>query len=114
MMGSIESSNLGAWGWALLAKCRSAQQMDGDDIAVVREAGKRAIGLIKKIRRESRRLDSSSQISEHENEIENGTIDTETTDHDLEQSAIFALDILITIIGEEFGQRDLLGAREVW
>lgn len=114
MMGETESSNLGAWGWALLARCRPTQQMDGEDIAVVREVGKTAIRLIKKIRRESKDIESSSQQSEHEDDMENGTLDLQTDSHDQEQSVIFALDILVTVIGEEFGQRDLLNSRENW
>ena len=34
--------------------------------------------------------------------------------NDLEERAFAALDIIITIVGEVFGQRDLLDAREVW
>ena len=37
--------NLGAWSWALLARCREVGEMGSEDVAVLRILGKRAVWL---------------------------------------------------------------------
>ena len=62
---------------------------------------------------ESGELSEEGEISE--GEISEGPEDGENEEgDDLEKRALATLDIIVTIVGELYGQRDLLDAREVW
>ncbi|CAF9916851.1 MAG: hypothetical protein GOMPHAMPRED_001122 [Gomphillus americanus] len=115
--GEEENSHLGAWGWALLAKCRELGQLDSEDVSTIREVAKAAIRLTNKIRispvpsmecPEDGEVQDESKIEEEASISQNDPIGAG------DSSAVATLDILITIIGEEFGQRDLLEGRQVW
>ncbi|KAL4741319.1 hypothetical protein BDV11DRAFT_203585 [Aspergillus similis] len=172
---------IGAWAWGLLAKCRDAGQLGARDIGDIRELGKRAVRILKKIREEDEEMQDEKYEEDDANDYESDAekkneeappgdkgseavdisalpdsqhLDAEKSDAEkLEQakarlnariSAIendsmpqdrgriaaqlevgetavdvgtltrAMLDMIITIIGEHYGQRDLLEARELW
>ena len=115
--GEQENSHLGAWGWSLLAKCRELGQLDSEDVSTIREVAKAAIRLTNKIRvsivpstdiSEDGEIQDDIEVEEESSIPQNGEVGASNS------STVATLDILITIIGEEFGQRDLLGARVIW
>ena len=139
--------NLGAWCWGLLAQCREVGEMTSEDVSVLRQLGKKAVILGRKLRsqgQEDEEEDEDEPQEEHEDEKEGEEpmgereLDDEPNDLELakqkllqklhppvdhgldcedESSAFRAsstLDVIITIVGMMYGQRDLLDARAAW
>ncbi|KAL4944790.1 hypothetical protein BDV06DRAFT_210008 [Aspergillus oleicola] len=172
---------IGAWAWGLLGKCREAGQLGAREFGDIRELGKRAVRILKKIREEETQANNEENQDENEDEpeaqdseeegdpseekdpesmdttgdptldqpgAEKGTDadkleqakarlkarvsaaqeesipqkevqiedqgDGEATDVDVGTQTRAMLDMIITVIGEHYGQRDLLEAREIW
>ncbi|KAB8232908.1 SIP1 domain-containing protein [Aspergillus alliaceus] len=178
---------IGAWAWGLLGKCRDVGQLTSEEVGEIRDLGKRAVKILRKMREEDERKRSarveenmSSGESDDENPADDGAhlegekgknadgpADTasESLDHDMpdaekeplaealemakarlqatieeteggpqpvalqaqeyelktEENAVEVaiqtramLDMIITVVGEYYGQRDLLSAREPW
>ena len=190
IMGRLMSENMrsgdatrirriGAWAWGLLAKCREVGQLGTDEVAEIRDLGKRATKILSKMREEEAEVEAAGDVSADESDeelpddgpapVEEETdADTRATGADqdmldaeedlsgeglevakarlqarldglgqdslsdpttsrnesparddsdrLEAAAQTRamLDMIITIVGEFYGQRDLLGAREMW
>ncbi|THC91309.1 hypothetical protein EYZ11_009233 [Aspergillus tanneri] len=173
---------IGAWAWGLLSKCREVGQLGTEEVGEIRELGKRAVKILRKMKEEedeknNRVGDEDGEgVSNEESDNEDHPVDDsghaddeegenrlkfsndspmETPDQDmpdaereppadeLEQAkaqlqakiqdsmeepesttqdrALEAsmqtramLDMIITVVGEYYGQRDLLEAREMW
>lgn len=43
----IKTPSLGLWAWGLMARCRDAGQMSSEEIGILRDLGKKAIGLLR-------------------------------------------------------------------
>jgi hypothetical protein len=171
----VKAKRIGAWAWGLLARCREVGEMVSEDVAEIRELGKRAVKILVKIKnpewssaldaatgQEERATDDSD--AEEEEELEHDVADfglqegepadddeydpegleaaklrlqqrlqsdfgnsggagsepgdeaDQAKEHEQElKSVIFAmLDMIITVAGEFYGQRDLLEFRDVW
>ena len=147
--------NLGAWCWGLLAKCREVGEMTSEEVSVLRQLGKKAVILGRKLRSqgqedEDEEEDEDELEEEHEDQIEQKDekeceepagereLNEEANDlqlakqkllqklhppvdHELvceDQSSAFrassTLDVIITIVGMIYGQKDLLDARAAW
>ncbi|KAL4923665.1 uncharacterized protein BDV17DRAFT_285261 [Aspergillus undulatus] len=171
---------IGSWAWGLLGKCREAGQLGASEFGEIRELGKRAVRILKKIREEEMevqgeeeeeeegyesgaednpredglqgekvdepldatvvsdadqpgaekatdaeqleqakarlgaRISAALTESTHQEEEVIEARDSEAPDVDVGTQTRAMLDMIITIIGEHYGQRDLLEAREVW
>lgn len=180
---------LGAWAWGLLGKCREVGQMGSEEVAEIRELGKRAVKILVKLRSpEMRRaLEEASRQGGgaiEESEDEGGTDQEESDNQDrgpapdrqqndgeghtrnspsqdqeyplaegtatgqeastsetaqgessqletakarlrqkleiesksvgLEQHIFAMFDMIISVVGEFYGQRDLLEFRDIW
>ncbi|KAH8423299.1 uncharacterized protein LDX57_001057 [Aspergillus melleus] len=179
---------IGAWAWGLLSRCRDVGQLGTDEVGEIRELGKRAVKILRKMKEEDEKnnrsvAESGGDASDDEfneddqadeqghvqgsedqptaasdpsaeapdqdmpdaeegpstdeleqakaqlqakiqsNEDEPQAIEPETSepepsaeDPTLEASmqTRAMLDMIITVIGEFYGQRDLLEARELW
>ncbi|EHA24073.1 hypothetical protein ASPNIDRAFT_129824 [Aspergillus niger ATCC 1015] len=165
---------IGAWAWGLLGKCRDVGQLGTEEVGEIRELGKRAVKILRKMREEDEKKmqegDGSDEDAEEDTgdnaaEGEEGSqqVDgpSDDQDHDMQdveeekpateeeleaakarlQAKLAGgedqptvtepeagnenpaneaatqtramLDMIITVIGEYYGQRDLLGAREL-
>lgn len=179
---------IGAWAWGLLSKCRDVGQLGTEEVGEIRDLGKRAVKILRKMQEEDEknnqllaeggdasdkesdeddqaddqghaegpedqpnavsdpvsvdgpdqdmpdaekespadvleqaksRLQAKIQDSEDEppiNETEISEPEPSTEDLAFEASmqTRAMLDMIITVIGEYYGQRDLLEARELW
>ncbi|KAE8350803.1 hypothetical protein BDV28DRAFT_159298 [Aspergillus coremiiformis] len=182
---------IGAWAWGLLGKCRDVGQLASEEVGEIRDLGKRAVKILRKMKEEDEKKKRSAEMdgnaSSGESDDENPTDDqrppeeeekgedvdgpsdpaSEPLDHDMpdaeqdpptealemakarlqaqieevedgsasvnpevqageskteEDNAVIEaaiqtqamLDMIITVIGEYYGQRDLLSAREPW
>ncbi|KAL2810411.1 hypothetical protein BJX63DRAFT_402224 [Aspergillus granulosus] len=169
---------IGAWAWGLLGKCRDYGQLGAQEIADIRELGKRAMRILLKLREEKEmqhdgeedgddsdvdmgdyedaqaaekggvpndtistpgldqacaekdidaeelerakaRLEARVQAAGNEpksQEIrqEEGEIEDDATAIDVRTQTRAMLDMIIMVVGEYYGQRDLLEAREIW
>ena len=181
----------GAWVWGILGKCRDRTELGSDEIAVLRELGKRAVELLVRLRDKTGKASGASQeASESEcedghtlvipqesatetapvtgrlhdssmqedgsspnrsdsskqdttaldaakkrlelsflssNDIENSAaaavsgdtdetpgIDAAEDKLDADRQVRITLDMIVTIVGEFYGQRDLLDIRDIW
>ena len=179
--------NLGAWAWGLLGACRAVGQMSSEEVGVLREVGKQAVWLLRRMAagevderaeaedeamheqdgqdaptgeedyatdmvqaggqredddpvvaaqqrllsslgvEEPKQMPSAAVDGEQEDSIiqrreadqlKNETHDLltkQTVSESISQSDILAtLDMIATIVGEAYGQRDLLDSRLLW
>ena len=137
---------IGAWAWALLARCRDVCEMSSEEVSACRDFGKEAawvlrIGHVAAAEepsnpngqgREDEHEESESITStgvgdgtpmlEQESVAEvpigpfstSGGCVTNSINGGIQDSASMTLDMIITIVGELYGQRDLLEARIIW
>jgi hypothetical protein len=171
----VRAKRIGAWAWGLLARCREVGEMGSEEVAEIRELGKRAVKILVKIRNPelSRALDAATGQEERatdDSDAEEGELEHDVPDVGLQEGepaddgdeydpealeaaklrlqqrlqsefvdsggagsetgdeasrareqeqqrkrVIFAmLDMIITVAGEFYGQRDLLEFRDVW
>ena len=100
------SQYVGAWAWGLLAKCRELECMTSEEVGVVRKLGQRAVFLLRRIA--AGELNGIEHDAGEEAHVEEtGAVTDGETIH-------ATLDIIVTIVGECFGQRDLLDLRLTW
>ena len=123
-----------AWIWALLAKLDDVGTMNNDEVFVLRDLGKRALVIqisfndaamaaqLEEISRAEAAWESDeANASQHEGQ---GTTAADATKTDTAGSTVTqmldpentlaTLDMIVTIVGEFFGQRDLLDSRSSW
>ncbi|PWY96581.1 hypothetical protein BO94DRAFT_481492 [Aspergillus sclerotioniger CBS 115572] len=166
---------IGAWAWGLLGRCRDVGQLGTEEVGEIRELGKRAVKILRKMREEDEKKmreegDASDEEDDEEDTMEQGAegdgvvnqVDGPSGDQDHEMQDVAEepaaedleaakarlqakiqgveeqppviesgpgneenatevavqtramLDMIITVIGEYYGQRDLLEARELW
>ena len=82
---------LGAWAWALLARCRSIGEMGSEDVAIVRSLGGRAARLKGNMRKRclsERAAEGSESEAEDEDEGKEVENDIDVADGDLEMGEI--------------------------
>ncbi|KAK1052884.1 hypothetical protein LTR12_011117 [Friedmanniomyces endolithicus] len=123
------------WIWSLLARLDDVGTMNNDEVYAIREFGKKAV-LVQLSMHDpaaAAQLEQAQKDAETERVPTNGPMtDTVANGHGLDLSANQALpdeedtissaaenthatlDMIITIIGEVFGQRDLLEFRRPW
>ncbi|GAB7324595.1 hypothetical protein MBLNU13_g08486t1 [Cladosporium sp. NU13] len=125
-----------AWIWALLAKLGDVGTMNNDEVFVLRDLGKRALVIqisfndaamaaqLEEISRaESAWESDEANPSQHEGQ-DTGVTAADTAKTDTAGSSVTqmldpentlaTLDMIVTIVGEFFGQRDLLDSRRSW
>ncbi|KAJ5294143.1 hypothetical protein PENANT_c009G08328 [Penicillium antarcticum] len=161
---------IGAWAWGLLGKCREVGELSTEHVGTIRNLGKRAATIMRKIQEtEKNRFQDEEDSELPESDLEDtpqlkmqdqyaderkedelpvnaevqdlSTIDaseqsqleaakarlqaqiqdsagisksTESFNEDLLTRTRSLLDMVITVVGEHYGQRDLLDAREIW
>lgn len=162
---------MSAWAWGLLGKCRELGQLGTEEVGGIRDIGKRAVTILKRMREEAERQatansyvedgaqwdeaseadsgeDQGSELEETRIQPEEDTMDEHDSrmsddmsaaeleaakaklqakllsvdsdipavdEYSLAQYQTQALlDMIITVVGEFYGQRDLLEAREIW
>ncbi|CAG7980986.1 unnamed protein product [Penicillium salamii] len=171
---------IGAWAWALLGKCREVGQLATEEVGIIRNLGKRAATILRKVQETENNRSQETESSVSNGEAEEDGLDgsapnaDQTTNEDeaqdasgsatedipevkrddlpdassLEQAELEAakaalqarlqnsdepaatsasldddylvkqtralLDMVITVVGEFYGQRDLLETREIW
>ena len=128
-----------AWIWSLLARLDDVGTMDNDQVFELRELGKKAVlvqlsfidaAAAQQLEAigadEKAKAAGSSEITLTEEDLDhhNDTAPTSTDNIDGEpavervsqarQNTLATLDMIITVIGEAFGQRDLLEFRRTW
>ncbi|KAF7587874.1 hypothetical protein BBP40_006610 [Aspergillus hancockii] len=186
--GDVERvRRIGAWAWGLLGKCRDVGQLASEEVGEIRDLGKRAVKILRKLDEEDekkRSLELDGNVSSGESDDENpadqgqpneeeegedaegpSDIGAEAPDQDMpdaeqeppsealemakarlqasleetedrsqtaelpateaeprtDDNAVEVgmqtramLDMIITVVGEYYGQRDLLSQREFW
>lgn len=133
--GETLRPNVSAWIWALLAKLDDVGTMNNDEVFVLRDLGKRALVIqisfnnaamaaqLEDISRTEAAWDSDeANTSQHEGQHTAANADavkTDTAGSTVTQmldpeNTLATLDMIVTIVGEFFGQRDLLDSRRSW
>ncbi|OAL30927.1 hypothetical protein AYO20_08512 [Fonsecaea nubica] len=131
-------TRVGAWTWAVLGKCRDRGELSSEEIGDIRKLAQRALWL-QDVGDERHGTEAEEEEEEEEGEAENespnenpdaGTNDIteETTTlenghgeaelvegiDDSNRNHRVILDMIVTIAGEVYGQRDLLDLRSRW
>ena len=98
--------------------------MVSEDIGILRDLGKKAVSVLRGLRVEVEQvLDNAEEQSENSGpEIASDVAKSNEPDEELPSSAhdkhitrlLATLDMIITVVGEFYGQRDLLAGRIVW
>ncbi|EMC97879.1 hypothetical protein BAUCODRAFT_406566 [Baudoinia panamericana UAMH 10762] len=121
------------WIWSLLARLDDVGTMDNDEVCAIRDLGKKAV-LVQLSFRDSaaaKQLDDLGARSSPEafnpaevsleDEEDDATNGTPTTPSNTaigipakRQNTLATLDMIITVVGDVFGQRDLLEFRQKW
>jgi regulator of vacuolar morphogenesis len=129
----IKVARVGAWVWAILGKCRDRGELSSEEVADLRQLAQIAL-----------RLKGDHHPADVDVDDEDGTVDgtahedesarDNTNEPDvshsegevpmtgkpeeggLRQQKLLSttLDMIVTIVGEVYGQRDLLDARTIW
>lgn len=127
-----------AWIWALLAKLDDVGSMNNDEVSIIRELGKRAVIVqmsfkdgsaaaeIEEVGRREASAGGEEGQEAHEEQRE-GTSEPDTSADTTDATApanadkasdtentLATLDMILTIVGEVFRQRDLLEFRRPW
>ncbi|KAK5213047.1 hypothetical protein LTR47_007003 [Exophiala xenobiotica] len=131
---------IGAWVWAILGKCRDRGELSSEDIAELRGLARRAVEILRKLEGGLAQDDAWSEDTEYEAADVQSAVDevvatqkdvSETTtgapnegtetitvamEKDMDRTRLIrmTLDMIITIVGEVYGQRDLLDLRRKW
>jgi hypothetical protein len=136
--------NISAWIWSLLARLDDVGTMDNDQVFIVREFGKKAVlvqvsfdnpegaeeldqpdDTDEEVDDEEALADQSDAGAEapttsgndadmKKKEQREQTGDSDEDSHTMRQNTLATLDSIIVIVGEIFGQRDLLEFRNSW
>ncbi|KAI9656283.1 MAG: hypothetical protein M1821_004946 [Bathelium mastoideum] len=118
--GKLISSPTSVWIWSLLARLAGfIGTLSTEDVSIVRDLAKCARnwtdgGAIHENRGQKHDLDDGELEAYAE---EDGDEDAALDDEGREELALntrVTLDMMITVVGEIYGQRDLLDSREVW
>jgi hypothetical protein len=135
--GETLGQHTSAWIWALLARLSDVGTMNNDEVFVLRDLGKRALVIqisfnnaamaaqLEELSRAEAACDSSDEATTpgHEgSQTAAATADADKTDTAGSsvtpmldpESTLATLDMIVTIVGEFFGQRDLLDSRRSW
>lgn len=125
----------GAWIWALLARLDDVGLMSNDQVYPLRELGKQAVLVqlsfndpsvaqqLEAVGAETKAAPSNSDEIQLDDEdvVESneccvrGEIKADSAEGEAErQKTLATIDMIITIVGEVFGQRDLLEFRQPW
>ncbi|KAI6913569.1 hypothetical protein KC318_g1443, partial [Hortaea werneckii] len=126
----------GAWIWALISRLDDVGTMDNDQVSSLRELGRRAVlvqlsfrdsaaaqqleavgaGEKKQASNEKNsKFDGGSEkpaSSSNDNDVEEGHPEVDV--NSARETTLATLDMIISIVGDVFGQRDLLEFRHQW
>ena len=129
LQSSINLVHFGAWVWAVLAKCPDRGELGSEEIAEIRALAQEAIKLQRCCQlpevedhsphgaihsanvREHMDLDECSELKQH---MLTGKAKLEAVNEETQGQRQIILDVIITIVGEVYGQRDLLKSRRAW
>ncbi|KIW12798.1 hypothetical protein PV08_07985 [Exophiala spinifera] len=117
--GSL-TGRIGAWAWAILGKCRDRGELSSDDIGELRALAQRALQILQK-QVDGAALDESlwSEDGDAHEEVTQGpddeirTVEAGGSSH-MDGLTKMTLDMIVTVVGEVYGQRDLLDLRTNW
>lgn len=131
--GETLAKNTSTWLWALLARLDDVGTMNNDEVFVLRDLGKRALviqisfndaAMAAQLEDLSRAEAASEENDkgtspQREGQGEANTSKTDTAGSTVTQqldpeNTLATLDMIVTIVGEFFGQRDLLDSRRSW
>lgn len=133
--GETLAQNISTWLWALLARLNDVGTMNNDEVFVLRDLGKRALVIqisfndaamaaqLEEISRAEAASDSEEAISPqgevHRTMDASSDGKTDTAGPSVKslpdpESTLATLDMIVTIVGEFYGQRDLLESRRPW
>jgi Survival motor neuron (SMN) interacting protein 1 (SIP1) len=125
---------IGTWAWALLARSPDRGMLGSEEVAELREFALKAITLLKEgevndtpsgYRHEEDEEDDEAEedfgqairealLARAEMRNEKQSIDNISGDSEFRWSKSSVLDMVITVVGEVYGQRDLLEKRPCW
>jgi len=122
-------ARVGTWVWAILGRSRDRGELSSEEISELRELAQRAVHLLQKQNaRCNGRISDEDLPWEDANEASDvEQFDTGADEHGIKDKIVdrneapvsnnlvaMTLDMIITVVGEVYGQRDLLELRSKW
>lgn len=104
--GEDNWQRLGAWAWAALGKCPELGMCVSEEVSELRALARRAIELLDG--RDAEIGQNEGHIAGTTSRFGAGQLVTVNATREM------ALDMIVTIVGEVYGQRDLLEQRRIW
>ncbi|KAK4949960.1 hypothetical protein LTR10_011802 [Elasticomyces elasticus] len=130
------AARVGAWIWAILGRCRDCGELSSEEISELRGLAQRAMHLLRKQNPRSNDLDREDLDEEDDvdqlgiqadEQDPNANVRTEVENKHIKDNIVgqdeasishklvcMTLDMIITVVGEVYGQRDLLDLRTKW
>ncbi|KAI9371843.1 hypothetical protein BJX61DRAFT_534426 [Aspergillus egyptiacus] len=87
---------------------------NGADIADAEELERAKARLEAQVAATAEEPTAQEAVEEEKKDEDEGNVQSEGVDVDVETQTRAMLDMIITVVGEHYGQRDLLEAREIW
>ncbi|KIW91043.1 uncharacterized protein Z519_07937 [Cladophialophora bantiana CBS 173.52] len=131
-------ARIGAWAWAILGKCRDREESSNEEVGDIRELAQAAL-RVQEMSKDGHSTEGEDQDQDEErdngipgeeqdtgaNDIPEKRPNLEGTDEEAEpvesdghlsrqECVNVILDMIVTIAGEVYGQRDLLDLRSRW
>lgn len=128
---AVITRRINLWIWSALGKAPGREVLDSDEIAELRELAKRAIAMTERLT-QSETTTAHISSSHGDAHKETDEVDSDSDDeakchcdaqgsfsmsHEIQaglEEKLVSLDAIVTIVGEVYGQRDLLQARRCW
>ena len=124
----VGAARAGAWVWGILGKCPDRAELGSEEIGELRALAQVALRLQEGNFGVALDGDEDNMEGDDEHAAETGTVVTSMSNIDEDASVekvdesdmnrrkllSTALDMIVTIVGEVYGQRDLLDLRKVW
>ena len=114
------SSHVSVWIWGLLARLAGfIGSLSTEDVSVVRHLAKRALNCAEGFMDGQDHVGEDSEVGEDvalcsdDDAPEDGLLKESGTEDSALNSRV-TLDMIVTVVGEVFGQRDLLDSRKLW
>ncbi|TPR08072.1 hypothetical protein CAN33_0017010 [Aspergillus niger] len=105
---------IGAWAWGLLGKCRDVGQLGTEEDHDMQDVEEEKPATEEELEAAKARLQAKLAGGEDQPTVTEPEAGNENPANEAATQTRAMLDMIITVIGEYYGQRDLLGARELW
>jgi hypothetical protein len=112
--GQAKAHTLGPWIWAALGKCPDLGLMVSDEVSELRSLARTAASILDGELGAAEQLEDDPDAQALRSEGQGEILMSSKEFGGLHNSSAIVLDMVVTVVGEIYGQRDLLEQRMIW